>query len=36
MLNEMRFGNLSSTSIRKFQSLSRDIEYDDGLEATEL
>ena len=36
MLNEMRFGRLSSKSIRKFSSLSREIKYDDGMMATEL
>jgi hypothetical protein len=36
MLNEMRFGKLSAKSIAKFKSLSRPIEYEDGLEATEL
>ena len=36
MLNEMRFGKMTSDSIRQFQSLNRDIIYDDGLVATEL
>ena len=36
MLNEMRFGRLTPSSIAKFRSLSRAIEYDDGLDATEL
>jgi ATP-dependent DNA helicase PIF1 len=36
MLNEMRFGRMQPDSIRAFQSLSRPIQYDDGLEATEL
>ena len=36
MLNEMRFGRLSSKNITKFQSLSRAIHYPDGLGATEL
>ncbi|KAJ3515174.1 hypothetical protein NLJ89_g1922 [Agrocybe chaxingu] len=36
MLNEMRFGNLSQKSIQSFKSLSREIEYDDGLGPTEL
>jgi ATP-dependent DNA helicase PIF1 len=36
MLNEMRFGRLSSQSIARFKSLSREIQYDDGLGATEL
>ena len=36
MLNEMRFGRLSDTSIRKFRTLAREIVYEDGLGATEL
>ncbi|KAF5383613.1 hypothetical protein D9615_003724 [Tricholomella constricta] len=36
MLNEMRFGRLTPKSIAKFRSLSREIDYDDGLAATEL
>ena len=36
MLNEMRRGHLSPKSIERFKSLSRSIEYKDGLEATEL
>jgi ATP-dependent DNA helicase PIF1 len=36
MLNEMRFGQLSAKSIAKFQSLSREVVYEDGLGATEL
>jgi ATP-dependent DNA helicase PIF1 len=36
MLNEMRFGTLSQTSINKFKSLSREIRYEDGIGATEL
>ncbi|KAG5720073.1 hypothetical protein E4T56_gene8823 [Termitomyces sp. T112] len=36
MLNEMRFGRLSQKSIAKFKSLSRPIDYEDGLAATEL
>ncbi|KAF5362473.1 hypothetical protein D9756_002301 [Leucocoprinus leucothites] len=36
MLNEMRFGRLSSKSIAKFRSLSRNIVYEDGLGPTEL
>ena len=36
MLNEMRFGRLSQKSIARFKSLSRPIQYDDGLAATEL
>ncbi|PPQ98949.1 hypothetical protein CVT24_003576 [Panaeolus cyanescens] len=36
MLNEMRFGTLSTESISKFRSLSRHIHYNDGINATEL
>jgi hypothetical protein len=36
MLNEMRFGTLSSKSTLTFKRLSREIEYDDGLGPTEL
>lgn len=36
MLNEMRFGNLSETSIAKFKSLSRAPEYEDGIAPTAL
>jgi hypothetical protein len=36
MLNEMRFGTLSSKSIQSFKRLSRSIEYEGGLVATEL
>jgi hypothetical protein len=32
----MRFGRLTAKSIAKFRSLSRNIEYEDGLGATEL
>lgn len=36
MLNEMRFGRLSQESIARFKSLSRPINDNDGLGATEL
>lgn len=36
MLNEMRLGTLSLASIANFKKLSRDLEFDDGLQATEL
>ena len=36
MLNEMRFGTLSSKSIQSFKRLSRSIEYEGGLVPTEL
>jgi len=36
MLNEMRLGKLSPTTIRAFQSLSRPLDFRDEVEATEL
>lgn len=36
MLNELRLGHLSHSSIKKFRSLDRDLQFDDGLEPTEL
>ena len=36
MLNEMRFGRLSDQSVQKFMRLSRPLQYDDGVSATEL
>ncbi|GAA5945450.1 hypothetical protein JCM3775_006781 [Rhodotorula graminis] len=36
MLNEMRFGRLSSASIQKFKGLARQPKYTDSLEPTEL
>ena len=36
MLNEMRFGKLSDNSIAKFKSLSRAVQFDDGIAPTEL
>ncbi|KAG4300737.1 hypothetical protein PCK1_003166 [Pneumocystis canis] len=36
MLNELRLGHLSHNSIKKFCSLDRELEFDDGLEPTEL
>ena len=36
MLNEMRFGQLSQSSIAKFHKLKRQPKYADGLEPTEL
>lgn len=36
MLNEMRFGKLSSTSAARFANLSREVVYTDGIEPTEL
>ncbi|KAK6348892.1 hypothetical protein TWF730_011372 [Orbilia blumenaviensis] len=36
MLNEMRLGMLSPASIANFKKLNRKLEFDDGLQATEL
>jgi ATP-dependent DNA helicase PIF1 len=36
MLNEMRLGKISNDTIAAFKKLSRKIEYEDALEATEL
>lgn len=36
MLNEMRFGQLSVSSIREFKKLDREVVYADGLAPTEL
>ena len=36
MLNEMRFGTLTTKSVMRFKGLARPIEYDDGVGATEL
>ncbi|KAJ6476577.1 hypothetical protein DFH09DRAFT_952307, partial [Mycena vulgaris] len=36
ILNEIRFGCLTQLSIKKFQLLSREVRYDDGLAPTEL
>ena len=36
MLNEMREGRLSAASIAKFKSLSRDLRFEDQIDATEL
>jgi ATP-dependent DNA helicase PIF1 len=36
MLNEMRFGELSQSSINEFRKLSRPLHFDDGVESTEL
>lgn len=36
MLNEMRFGSLSADSVKRFRSLSRSIDWGDGIEPTEL
>lgn len=36
MLNEMRYGKLTQASITKFKQLSRALQFDDGIEPTEL
>ena len=36
MLNEMRLGRISEQTVRNFQALSRPLNFDDGLEVTEL
>ena len=36
MLNEMRFGKLTPTSIEKFMSLNRPLKFDDDIVPTEL
>lgn len=36
MLNEMRLGRISDETVKTFKSLSRPLEFEDGLEFTEL
>ena len=36
MLNEMRLGKITDETVRAFKKLSRPIEYEDALDATEL
>lgn len=36
MLNEMRLGRISEQTVRNFQALSRPLQFNDGLEVTEL
>ena len=36
MLNEMRFGRMSPSTIQEFRNLDREPECDDGIEVTEL
>lgn len=36
MLNDMRLGKITDDTVRAFRKLSRKIQYDDDLEATEL
>jgi hypothetical protein len=36
MLNAMRFGRLDARTVNEFKKLSRVVQYDDGIEPTEL
>lgn len=36
MLNEMRLGRISDQTVKKFKALSRPLQFEDGLEVTEL
>lgn len=36
MLNEMRLGKITEQTVQSFKSLSRPLQFDDGLEFTEL
>jgi ATP-dependent DNA helicase PIF1 len=36
MLNEMRLGRISEETVKNFRGLSRPLQFDDGLEVTEL
>ena len=36
MLNEMRLGQISEQTVQTFKSLARPLQFDDGLEVTEL
>ena len=36
MLNEMRMGTLSAKSVARFKALDKEVQYKDGLDATEL
>lgn len=36
MLNEMRLGKITERTVRNFQALNRPLQFDDGLEVTEL
>lgn len=36
MLNEMRIGNLSQSTIEAFKALARPLDFNDNIEATEL
>lgn len=36
MLNEMRLGRISDRTIKNFEALSRPLNFDDGIEVTQL
>ncbi len=36
MLNEMRLGRITNETVASFKKLSRKIQYEDSLDATEL
>ncbi|KAK4169424.1 PIF1-like helicase-domain-containing protein [Cladorrhinum sp. PSN259] len=36
MLNEMRLGRISEATVKNFEALSRPLEFDDGIQVTEL
>lgn len=36
MLNEMRLGRISDNTVKTFKSLDRPLQFEDGLEVTEL
>ncbi len=36
MLNAMRFGKMDAHATLSFRKLSRQVQYDDGIEPTEL
>lgn len=36
MLNELRLGKITTSTITAFKKLSREITYEDNLDATEL
>lgn len=36
MLNEMRLGRISEQTVKTFKSMSRPLQFNDGLEVTEL
>ncbi|KAF9455001.1 hypothetical protein P691DRAFT_9274 [Macrolepiota fuliginosa MF-IS2] len=36
MLNEMRYGKMQESTVKIFQSLARNVTYNDGIEPSEL